>query len=114
MVNGIFPSLLEILVPNFFNIYTWIGVAIIVIGVLGLVALGNPITKAFFSLFTDNPNAARRLALVLIFVGAAVVWGISFIADLMETQEGVVIFWGSVLTIFVWVITRPKKRTALF
>lgn len=81
-------STLGLLIPNF-NIFTFIG------GFLIVLAIGSVwILK----------KAGLKLAFIVGMLGIAIVWVPSILEDVLRTTEGILVFWGVVITSIVLVL----------
>lgn len=97
-----FPSVWELLLPNF-NIWTIIGIVLIVLGFL--------IIKGTFALNFVGIDISKYGGLAII-LGLFLIWGISIIQDFLSSSGGQLIFWGSVIILVLGVILfyDPKKN----
>lgn len=104
---AIFPSIWELLLPNL-SIWTIMGIALIVAGVLGFVFLGK-LSLVLGNMGLPNPI---KIFTFMILGGIAMVWGISIAQDFLSSQGGALIFWGSVIVIVLGVILfwNPKLQ----
>jgi hypothetical protein len=86
-MSDLFPSTWDLLIPNF-NIWTFIGVFFILMGIFGF-------TIWWKLVFIKN---ARYLPPISLMLGIFLVWGVSIIEDFASSTGGVVIIWGSIIT----------------
>lgn len=76
---ALFPTIWELLIPNL-NIFTVIGVLAIILGVLGFVFLSK--------LDVIIPGDVKVGSIWLIVIGLFLIFGISFVQDLLGTMGG--------------------------
>ena len=83
MVN-LFPSFWELLIPNL-TIGTAIGVVVLIISIL-----------MFFN------NALKKYAILGIIISIILIWGVSIIMDLLNSIGGIIIIFGTIISLIVY------------
>lgn len=96
MANGIFPTLGELLLPNW-NIFTVLGIFAFILAAITFI----PQVKVILRAINIKPIPFAVIAGV---VGVVLVWGVSIVQDFLSSLGGILIFWGLVLTIITYFI----------
>ena len=99
------PTAWQLLVPNF-NVFTVIGILIILLAIFG----------AGFLKLLGTAIGVKPLGIVftLIFIGIFFIWGISIIQDLLSSKEFLYILGGIVILVITFLIAfrdRGKQKT---
>lgn len=101
---AIFPTLMELLIPNL-NIFTVFGIIVLIlVGVSFIPAVANVIRLFRIS--------QLQFAVVLGIIAVILIWGVSIIQDFFTSAGGILILVGSVLTLFTYLILfgNPGKK----
>jgi membrane-bound ClpP family serine protease len=105
---GIFPSTWDLLAPNW-NFWTVVGVALIILGILGIVF----ISKAGVLLKTLGLGFnIPKYSLIAILWGVFFVWGVSAWQDFTHSEGGRLLFWGAVAVVALafMLFWKPKSQ----
>lgn len=108
-MSDLFPSIWQLLIPNF-SIWTIIGVILIIIGILGL--LGT------IKLSLLGIQAPFKFSIITLFIGVLMVWGISMFQKFVSSQGGALIFWGTITVLVLgfvlfWTPNSKNKNNKL-
>lgn len=101
-MSKIFPSVWDLLLPNF-SIWTILGVLLIIIGILGL--LGT------IKLTLIGIKAPFKFSVITLLIGIFMVWGISIIQKFLASQGGALIFWGTITVVVLGLILFWQPNT---
>ena len=98
----IFPSMWELILPNF-TIWTLFGIIMLILGML--VLQGSNVTR-LLGLKTAKYGS------MLVWAGLFFIWGISILQDFFGSTGGQLILWGSIITVIVALVLfyEPKRR----
>lgn len=91
---SVFPSVWELLLPNW-NFFTVLGIVALVIGGVLLIK-----SKDF-----------KYYGFLSVVVGVVLVWGVSIIEDFFKSKGGLLIFWGVLISAIVGFLLfyEPKR-----
>lgn len=106
---NVLPSVWDLIIPNF-NITTFIGVILIIIGIL-LWKLSNNSTN-LRKIFPHYKFSVRPLSILSLLLGIILIWVFSILEDLVKTSGGMMIIFGTVIVIIVgiFLFTGDKKK----
>ena len=101
---AVFPTLMELLIPNM-NIFTILGIVALVITGLSFI----PALRTVISLFRISQ---LQFAVVSALIGIVLIWGVSIIQDFITSIGGIMILVGTVIALLTYLILfgNPKGK----
>jgi len=101
---AVFPTLMELLIPNL-NIFTILGIFAFILAGVSFI----PAVRGVIALFRISQ---LQFAIVSAFIGIVLIWGVSMIQDFATSVGGIMILIGVVITLLTYLILfgNPKGK----
>lgn len=101
---AVFPSLIDLLIPNL-NIFTIIGIVLLIVGIVMFIP---QIAVAIKSIGLQP----MKIGLILILISIALIWGVSIIQDFLTSLGGQLILIGliSLGILYIVLFVRGDKK----